>query len=83
MTEQRYNYLDRSIQEMSGFIETMVENLETPSPQQVIRSLTRKKKKKNSKKGKAIFFEDSDDDSSDDKKFLNKKNEFTTLKALL
>ena len=32
MTEQRYNYLDRSIQDMSGFFETRIENLETIAP---------------------------------------------------
>ena len=48
MTEQGYNYLDGSIQEMSGFFETRVENLETPAPPPAVRSLSRKKK--NSKK---------------------------------
>ena len=42
MTEQDYNYLDRSIQEMSGFFETRVENLEAPVPP--VRNLTRGKK---------------------------------------
>ena len=56
-----YNYLDRSIQETSGFFETRVENLETPAPPPAVRSLTRKKK--NSKKGKDVSFEDSDKDS--------------------
>ena len=28
LIKQRYSYLDRSIQEMSGFFETMIENLE-------------------------------------------------------
>ena len=37
---------------MSGFIETMVENIETPALPAAVRSLTRKKKKKNSKKRK-------------------------------
>ena len=64
MTEQSYNYLDRSIQEMSGFFETRVENLETPAPPEAVRSLTRK----NSKKRKAVSFEDSDENSSDDDK---------------
>ena len=63
MTEQGYNYLDRYIQELSGFFETRVENLETPAPE---RSLTRKKKKKNSKRQKAVSFEEFDEDSSDD-----------------
>ena len=67
MTEQAYNYLDMSIQEMSGFFKTP-ENLETPAPPAAVRSLTRQKKKKNSKKQKAISFGDSDEDSSDDKK---------------
>ena len=38
MTEQRCNYLDRSIQEMSGFFETWVAYLETPAPEPAIRS---------------------------------------------
>ena len=45
MTKQEYNYLDRSIQEMSGFFETKVENLETTAPPLAVRSLTRKNKK--------------------------------------
>ena len=93
MTEQDYNYLDKSIQEMSGFFETRVENLETPAPPTAVRSLTRKMK--NSMKWKAVSFEDSDEDSSDDKKPSNRKkfylhngkcsrstDECTTLKAL-
>ena len=48
MTEQGYNYLDRSIQEISGSFETMVENLETPETPPAVRSQPRKKKKKNS-----------------------------------
>ena len=96
MTEQGYNFLDRSIQEMSGFFETRVENLETPAPPPAVRSLTRKKKKKNSKKRKAVSFEDSDKDSSDDEKPSSRKkfcqyhgkcshstDECTTLKALI
>ena len=73
MTEEGYNYLDRSIQEMSGFFETRVENLETPAPPPTVRSLTKKKKKKNSKKQKAVSFEDSDKDSSDDEIPLSRK----------
>ena len=46
MTEQEYNYLDRSIQEISGFFETRIDNLETPAPPPAIRSLTRKRKRK-------------------------------------
>ena len=57
----RGNYLDRSIQKMSGFFETRVENPETPALPLAVRSLTRKKK--NSKKRKAVSFEDSDKDS--------------------
>ena len=53
---------------MSGFFETRVENLETPAPPPVVRSLNRKKKKKNSKKREAMSFENFDKDSSDDKK---------------
>ena len=37
--------LDRSFQEMPGFFETWVENLETPAPSPAVRSLTRKKKR--------------------------------------
>ena len=95
MTEQGYNYLDRYIQEMSGFFETRIENLETPTPPPAVRSQTRKKKK-NSKNRKAFSFEDSDEDSSDEKKPLSRKkfcryhgkcshstDECTTLKALI
>ena len=94
MTEQGYNYLDRSIQEMSGFFATRVENLETPAPPSAVRSLTRKKK--NSKELKAIFFADSDEASSDDEKPSSSKkfcqyhgkcshyiDKCTTLKALI
>ena len=73
MTEQDYNYLDKSIQEMSGFFETRVENLETQAPLPAVRSLPRKKKRKNSKKRKAVSYEDSDKDTSDDKKPTSKK----------
>ena len=52
MTERGYNYLDRSIQEMSGVFETKVENLETLAPPPTVRSLTRKNKKKIPRKGK-------------------------------
>ena len=96
MTEQGYNYLDRSIQEMSGFFATRVENLETPAPLSAVRSLTRKKKKKNSKKWKGFSFEDSGEDSSDNIKPSSKKkfcqyhekyshsmDKCTTLKALI
>ena len=38
MTKQGYNYLDRSIQEMSDFFETRVENLETPLPPADVRT---------------------------------------------
>ena len=50
MTEQGYNYLDRSIQEMLVYYETRVDNLETPAPPPAVRILTRKKK--NPRKGK-------------------------------
>ena len=96
MTEQGYNYLDRSIQEMLGFFETRVENLETPAPPPAVRKPSRKKKKKNSKKREAVSFEDSDKDSSDNEKPLRRKkscqyhgkcshatHECTTLKALI
>ena len=96
ITKQGINYLDRSIQEMSGFFETRVENLETPAPPPAVRSLTRKNKKKNSKKRKAVFFEYSDEDSSDDEtpwkrkkfcqyhgKYIHSTDECTTIKALI
>ena len=56
MAERGYNYLDRSIQEMSGFFETRIENLETVVPPAAVRSISRKKKKKKSKKQKAVSF---------------------------
>ena len=93
MTEQGYNYLDRSNQEMSGFFEIRIENLETPAPPLPVKSLTRIKK--NSKKRKAVSLEDSDKDSSDDEKppsknkscqyhgkYSHSTNEYPTLKAL-
>ena len=96
MTEQGYNYLDWSIQEMSGFFETRVENLETPIPPLAVKSVPRKKKMKHSKKQKAVSFEDFDKDSSDDEKTPSKKkfyqyhgkcinsiDECTTLKSLI
>ena len=96
MTEQGYNYLDRYIQEISGFFEIRVENLETPAPSPAVRSLTRNKKKENSKKRKAVSFEDSDRDFSEKKKPSNRKkfcqyhgkcshstSKCTTLKALI
>ena len=96
MTKQGYNYIDRSMQGMSGFFETRVENLETPLHPPAVRSLTRKQKKKNSKKRKAVSLEDSDEDSSDDKKHPSKKklcqyhgkynhsmDECNTIKALI
>ena len=73
MTEQGYSYLDRSIQVMSGFFETRIENIETPAPPPAVISLSRKNKKKNSKKQKALSFEDYDKHSSDDKKPLSKR----------
>ena len=39
MTKQGYNYLDMSIQEMSGFFETRVWSLKTPAAPSAIRSL--------------------------------------------
>ena len=50
MTKQGNNHLEKSIQEMSGFFKTRVENLETLALPPALRSLSRKKKKKNSKK---------------------------------
>ena len=45
MTKQGYIYLERSFEEMPGFSETRVENLETPAPPPAGRGLTRNKKK--------------------------------------
>ena len=73
MTKQGYNYLDRSIQEISGFFETRVENREAPAPPLAVRSLPREKKKKSSKKRKAVSLEDFDENSSDNKKPPSKK----------
>ena len=42
--EQGYNYLDRSIQEMTVFFETRIERQETPAAPPAVRSLPRKKK---------------------------------------
>ena len=94
MAEQRYNYLDRSIQEISDFLETRVENLQTPAPPPAVRSPH--EKMKNSKKQKAVYFEESDKDYSNNKKLPSKKEccqyhgncghstgECTTLKALI
>ena len=52
MTKQRYNYLDRSIQDMSDFVETRVENLKTQVPSSVVRRLLRKKRKATPRNGK-------------------------------
>ena len=73
ITEQGYNYLDRSIQKTSVFFITRVVNLEIPAPPPAVRSLTRKKKKKNSKKRRAVSFEDSDKDSSGNEKHPSEK----------
>ena len=45
MTKQGYNYLDRSIQEMPGYFETRIENLDAPAPSAAVRSLTRKRRR--------------------------------------
>ena len=57
-----HNYLDKSIQEMSGFFATRIENLATPASP-VDKKPSKKKKKGNSKKQKTVSFEDSDKDS--------------------
>ena len=54
---------------MSGFLETRVENLETPAPLQPVSKLTRTKRNKNSKKQKDVSFEDSDKKNPSKKKF--------------
>ena len=45
MTTQGSNYLNWSIQKMSGFFETRTENLEPPAPPPAVRSLSKKKEK--------------------------------------
>ena len=55
MSEQGYNHLDRSIQEMLDFFDTRVENLETPSPPPAVRSLTEKKKEKFQERESCLF----------------------------
>ena len=63
MIKQRYNHLDRSIQKISGFFETRVKNLETPSPTPG----------KNSKKQKASSYDDFVEDSSEEEKPSSRK----------
>ena len=60
MIKQQYSYQERSIQEMLGFFERHVQNLETLARPRAARSLHRKKIIKNSKKQKSVSFEDSD-----------------------
>ena len=45
MTEQMYNYLDMSIQQLSIFFRTRVENLETPALLPAVKKPPKKKKK--------------------------------------
>ena len=52
--KQGHNDLDRSIQAMSGFFETRVENLEVSAPKPTVNMRPRKKKKGNLKKQKVI-----------------------------
>ena len=75
MSEQGYNYLDRSIQEMSSYFETVVENIPA------VRSLPRKKKKQNSKKWKAVSFKDSDKDFSENKKKQARRNSVNIIES--
>ena len=46
MIGQVYNYLDMSIQKMSGFFATRVENLETIVPQPALRNIFEEKQEK-------------------------------------
>ena len=45
MTKQGHYYLDRSIQDMSGFFETRIENLKTPASLPAVKKLPEKKKR--------------------------------------
>ena len=72
MTEQEYNYLDRTIQDMSGFFETQEENLEAPASD-VKKPPKKKKKMKNSRKRKALFLEDSNKDPSENEKLQSRE----------
>ena len=60
LTKQGYNSLDSTIQEMSDFFETLVENLEAPAP--AVKKPLRKRTTR------AISFNDAEEDSSDDEK---------------
>ena len=75
--KQGYNYLDKSIQEISDFFKTRVENLETPaaapSPP-AVRSISREKKKKVSKKGKLQFIRILTKNHQKTKKLLAERN---------
>ena len=59
MTEQGYNYLDRSIQEISSFFETKIENLVASALPPAVKKPPKKKKKGSSRKQKASSYEDS------------------------
>ena len=43
MSNQEYNHLDRSIQEMPGFFETRVENFETSAPPPTVKKALKEK----------------------------------------
>ena len=78
MTEQVYNYLEKSIQDV---FETWVEYFETPSPPPAVKRLPRKKS--NSKKQKTLIFEDSDKDSSEDEKPQVERISANTMEKLV
>ena len=68
ITKQGHNYSDRKCQVS---FEIRRENLETPIPPAVVRSLLRKKGNLNN--WKSVFFEDSDEDSSGDEQLSSRK----------
>ena len=53
MTKQGYDYLDRTIKEISGFIKTQLDNLEVPAP--AIQKPSKKKEKKKTSQNKKLY----------------------------
>ena len=68
MAQQGYNYLDRSIQEITSLFGTRIENQKAPAPSPAVKKPPNKKKKGNSKEQKAIYYEDSDKYTSEGEK---------------
>ena len=96
MTKQGYNYLERSVQEMTSFFETRIENQEALAPPPNDQKPPKNKKRGSYKKHKASSYEESDKDPSEDEKSPSKKkfsqyhvnnspstDECTMLKALI